>query len=94
MMLLCYHRMVPVQYLCNIVAVTVRFLCDLTETHLALIKLRIGFTLNKEIDIMKHQDIILVHKLIFNSNQRSLDITISCSQNLDYYITILRIYGM
>ena len=24
---------------------------------------------------MKHQDNILVHKLIFNSNQRSLDIT-------------------
>ena len=39
MMLLCYHGMVPLQYLCEIVAVMVRFLCDLTDTHLALIKL-------------------------------------------------------
>ena len=31
--------MVPVQYLCDIRAVMVRFLCDLAETHLALIKL-------------------------------------------------------
>ena len=36
MMPLRYHGMVPVQYLCDIGAVTVRFLCDLTETHLAL----------------------------------------------------------
>ena len=39
MMLLRYHGMVPVQYLCDIGAVTVRFLCDLTEIHLALINL-------------------------------------------------------
>ena len=39
MMLLRYHGIVPVQYLCDIGAVMVRFLCDLTETHLALIKL-------------------------------------------------------
>ena len=58
MMLLCYHGMVPVQYLCVIGAVTVRFLCDLTETHLALIMLWIGVVLNKQIDIMKYQDII------------------------------------
>ena len=35
MMLLCYHGMVPVQHLCDIGAVTVRFLCNLTKTHLA-----------------------------------------------------------
>ena len=58
MMLLRYHGMVPVQYLCDIGAVMVRFLCDLTETHLALIKLWIGVTLNKQIEIMKYQDII------------------------------------
>ena len=28
---------VPLQHLCDIGAVTVRFLCNLTETHLALI---------------------------------------------------------
>ena len=39
MMVLCYHGMVPVQYLYDIGAVTARFLCDLTETHLALINL-------------------------------------------------------
>ena len=39
MMLLHYHGMVPVQYLCDTGAVMVRFLCDLIETHLALIKL-------------------------------------------------------
>ena len=39
MMLLRYHGMVPVQYLCDIGAVMVRFLYDLTETHLVLIKL-------------------------------------------------------
>ena len=39
MMLFCYHGMVPVQYICDIGAVTVRFLGNLNETHLALIKL-------------------------------------------------------
>ena len=39
MMLLHYHGMVPVQYLCDSGAVTVRFLYNLTETHLAFIKL-------------------------------------------------------
>ena len=39
MMLLCYHGIVPVQYLCDIGTVMVRFLYDLTEAHLALIKL-------------------------------------------------------
>ena len=53
MMLLCYHGMVPLQHLCDIGAVTVRFLCNLTETHLAIIKLRIGAILNKQIVIMK-----------------------------------------
>ena len=38
-MLLFYHGMVLVHYLCDIGAVTVRSLCDLTETQLALIKL-------------------------------------------------------
>ena len=39
MMLLFNYGMVLVQYLCDIGAVTVRSLCDLTETQLALIKL-------------------------------------------------------
>ena len=39
MMRLIYHGMALVQYLCDIGAVTVRSLCDLTETQLALIKL-------------------------------------------------------
>ena len=39
MMPLCYHGMVPVQYPCDIGAVTVSSLCDLTGTQLALIKL-------------------------------------------------------
>ena len=39
MMLLCYHGMVPVQYPCDISAVLVSSLCDLTETQLAVIKL-------------------------------------------------------
>ena len=39
MMLLRYHGMVPVQYLCDTGAVMVRFLSDLTKTYLALIKL-------------------------------------------------------
>ena len=39
MMILCYHGMVPVQYLCDIDVVMVSALCDLTETNLALIKL-------------------------------------------------------
>ena len=39
MMLLCFDGMVSLQYLCDIGAVMVRFLCNLTETHLALIKL-------------------------------------------------------
>ena len=38
MMLLCYHGIVPLQHLCDIGAVTVRFLCNLTETHLAINK--------------------------------------------------------
>ena len=80
MMLLCFHGMVPLQYLYDIGAVTVRFLCNLTETHLPLIKLWIGVIQNTQIE------------LICNSNQRSLDITISCSQNWDYYIKMLRIY--
>ena len=37
MMRLIYHGIV--QYLCDIGAVTVRSLCDITETQLALIKL-------------------------------------------------------
>ena len=53
MMLLCYHGMVPLQHLCDIGAVMVRFLCNLTEIHLAIIKLSIGAILNKQIVIMK-----------------------------------------
>ena len=55
MMLLCYHGMVPVQHLCDIGAVMVRFLCNLTETHLAIIKLWIGAILNKQIVIMRNR---------------------------------------
>ena len=39
MMLLLYHGMVPVQYLCDIGAVTDRSLCNLIEIQLALIQL-------------------------------------------------------
>ena len=39
MLLFFYHGMVLVKYLCDIGAVMVRFLYDLTETQLALIKL-------------------------------------------------------
>ena len=39
MILRFYHRMVPVQYLCDIGAVKVKSFCDLTGTQLALIKL-------------------------------------------------------
>ena len=39
MILVCYHGMVPLQHLCDIGAVMVSSLCDLTETQLALIKI-------------------------------------------------------
>ena len=58
MMILWYHGMVPLQHLCDIGAVTVRFLCNLTETHLALIRLWIEALRNKQIVTMKQQDII------------------------------------
>ena len=53
MMLLGYHGMVLLQHLCDISAVTVRFLRNLPETHLTIIKLWIGALLNKQIVIMK-----------------------------------------
>ena len=47
------------QYLCDIGAVMVRFLYDLTETQLALIKLRIGVTLNNRYYISILSDSVL-----------------------------------